>query len=162
MRPVPEYDAKSWLMKALRETAHAMDSLLWSVDDDLHERPPAEGEWSCSELIIHMAGMERHYVERLERMTRLIAPAIAAFDGDSIDCEGDLSMYEAMDDFSELRRQTVYLLYALDDHDWRRTGVHPYLGPMTILQVAREMNEHDLAHLWQLRRVCDQLAPASV
>ena len=36
-------------------------------------------------------------------------------------------------------------------------------GPAaTIRQVAREMNEHDLAHLWQLRRTCDALAGASV
>jgi DinB family protein len=162
MRPVPEYDAKSWLMKALRETAHAMESLLWNIDDDLHEDPSADGEWSCAQLITHMAAMERRYVERLECMTLLDAPRIAAFDADSIDCGDAPSIYEAMDDFSELRRQTVYLLYSLDDGDWRRTGVHPYLGPLTIMQVAREMNEHDLAHLWQLRRLCDQLAPAPV
>ena len=47
-----------------------------------------------------------------------------------------------------------------------RTGggraIHPYLGPLTVQEVAREMNEHDLAHLWQLRRLCDRLAAASV
>jgi hypothetical protein len=30
------------------------------------------------------------------------------------------------------------------------------------MDVAREMNEHDLSHLWQLRRVCDAFEAAAV
>jgi hypothetical protein len=112
-----------------------------------------------------MTEMERRYAERLERMVRLDEPRIAAFDGDSIEPEMPLdraSAFDLMDDFGGLRRQSVHLLWSLDDGDWERTGVHPYLGPLTITQVAREMNEHDLAHLWQLRRLCDAFAAASV
>ena len=162
MRPVPEYDPKSWLLKALRETAHAMEALLWEVDDDCLERQPGGDAWSCAELITHMTEMERRFLDRLECMVRLDEPRIGAFDADSIDAPERQSAYDAMDDLGELRRRTVYLLWSLDDGDWRRKGVHPYIGPMTIMQVAREMNEHDLSHLWQLRRLCDQLSAASV
>ncbi|HZP56414.1 MAG TPA: DinB family protein [Dehalococcoidia bacterium] len=164
MRPVPEYDPKSWLLKALRETAHAMESLLWNLDDAALDRRPEEGEWSCRDLASHMTEMERRYIDRLERMVRLDEPQIDAFDGDSIERAPveDESVFDLMDEFSVLRRQSVYLLWSLDDRDWDRRGVHPYLGPMTITQVAREMNEHDLAHLWQLRRLCDRFEPASV
>jgi len=162
MRPVPEYDAKAWLLKALRETAHAMESLLWNLDDPELNRHPSDDEWSCKELAAHMAAMERRYIERLERMVRMEDPAIAAFDSDSIDCGpvDDDTVFDLMDEFGVLRRQSVYLLWSLDQADWERRGIHPYLGPLTILQVAREMNEHDLAHLWQLRRLCDRFAPA--
>lgn len=165
MRPVPEYDPRGWLLKALRETAHAMEALLWNTDEDMLDRAPADGEWSCRELVAHMMEMERRYVERLERIVRLEEPKIDAFDGDSIAAEtpGDAgNIFNAMDEFAVLRRQTVYLLWSLDAGDWDRRGVHPYLGPLSILQVAREMNEHDLAHLWQLRRTCDMFAAASV
>lgn len=165
MRPVPEYDAKNWLLKALRETAHAMESLLWNVEDDVIERRPTEDEWSCKELVSHMAEMERRYTDRLERMVRMDEPKIPAFDGDSIEPEmplDEVSAFDLMDEFGVLRRQSVYLLWSLDDSDWERTGVHPYLGPLTITAVAREMNEHDLAHLWQLRRLCDAFEAASV
>ena len=50
----------------------------------------------------------------------------------------------------------------VDQDDWERRGVHPYLGPLSILQCAREMSEHDLSHLWQLRRLCDRFVAASV
>jgi len=165
MRPVPEFDAKSWLLKALRETAHAMESLLWNLDEDMLDLRPSEDEWSCIELVSHMTEMERRYVERLERIVRLDEPRIAAFDGDSIEPETPLdrtTAFELMDEFGALRRQAAYLLWSLEDGDWDRKGLHPYLGPLTVTQVAREMNEHDLAHLWQLRRLCDAFAAASV
>jgi hypothetical protein len=165
MRPVPEYDAKSWLLKALRETAHAMESLLWNVDDDALDRCPEDGEWSCKQLVSHMCEMERRYIDRLERMVRMDEPQIDAFDADSIepqDPPGEQAVFDLMDEFSVQRRQAVYLLWSLDAEDWERRGIHPYLGPLTIMQVAREMNEHDLAHLWQLRRLCDRFETASV
>ena len=162
MRPVPEYDPKSWLLKALRETAHAMEALLWELDEDVLERPPDEDEWTCAQLVSHVSAMERRYLESLERIARLDEPRIDAFDADSIGPGESCSVYEAIDDLTELRGRTVRLLWSLDDGDWRRKGIHPYLGPRTIQELAREMNEHDLCHLWQLRRICDRLAAAAV
>ena len=164
MRPVPEYDAKSWLLKALRETAHAMETLIWNVDEDVLEQTPECDEWSCKDLAAHMCEMERRYIDRLERVVRLDDPRIDAFDADSLDPRPHVareSIYDLMDEFSVQRQQSVYLLWSLDSGDWSRKGVHPYLGPLTITELAREMNEHDLSHLWQLRRVCDQFEPAS-
>ncbi len=164
MRPVPEYDPKSWLLKALRETAHAMESLLWDLDEDALDRQPDEGEWSCVQLITHMCEMERRYIDRLERIVRMDEPRIAAFDADSVEPEDPvegLVAFDVMDEFSVQRRQAVHLLWSLDDDDWRRRGIHPYLGPLTVTEVAREMNEHDLAHLWQLRRLCDRFGAAA-
>lgn len=162
MRPVPEYDAKSWLLKALRETAHAIEALLWELDGDALEHAPDGDEWSCTQLVVHMSAMERKYLECLERMARLDEPRINAFDADSLGTEEECSVYEAIDDLTELRGQTVRLLWSLDDGDWLRKGIHPYLGARTIQDITREMNEHDLSHLWQLRRICDRLASAAV
>lgn len=165
VRQVPEYDAKSWLSKALRETPHAMESLLWSIDDDELDRRPDEDEWSASDLVIHMAEMERRYAGWLERIAQLDEPRIDAFDADSIDLserDRTLAPFEVIDEFAMLRRQAVYLLWSLDDADWGRCGIHPYLGRLTLMRVAQEMNEHDLAHLWQLRRLCDRIETASV
>jgi hypothetical protein len=164
MRPVPEYDAKHWLLKALRETAHAMESLIWNVDDGTLDLPPTNDDWSIRDLVLHMAEMERRQVERLHNMVQHKEPKIAAFDADSIEPSSsmeDCDAFDAMEEFSSQRQQSVYLLWSLDEGYWERRGVHPYLGPITILQVAREMNEHDLAHLWQLRRLCDCLETAS-
>jgi hypothetical protein len=165
MRPVPEYDPRAWLLKALRETAHAIEALIWDLDENVHEHAPGMDEWSVRDLAHHMCETERRYVDRLERITRLEQPRVAAFDADSIEPRAaylGMSAHELTDEFGVLRQQSVYLLWSLDDDDWQRAGIHPYLGPLTILQTAREMNEHDLSHLWQLRRLCDRFAATSV
>ena len=166
MRPVPEFDPRSWLLKAMRETSHAMESLLWDLDDDALDRPGFGDEWSCADLVFHMMEMERRYIDWLERIARVEDPKLGAFDGDTIgprDRDDDVTtVFDMMDEFSVLRRQTVYLLWSLDEDDWDRGGMHPYLGRRTILDIAREMNEHDLSHLWQLRRICDAFSAATV
>src|SRR6185295_7694657 len=98
VRPVPEYDPKNWLLKALRETAHAMESLLWELDDEALSRTPEADEWSCAELVAHMCEMERRYIDRLERIVGMDEPRIAAFDADSIAAEDpaeEQSVFEA-------------------------------------------------------------------
>ena len=166
MRLVQEYDPKAWLLKALRETSHAIEALIWDVDDEgLFDRQPSEDDWSILELVRHMAEMEERFVERLERIVHSDQPRIKAFDADAIEAwrEDDSgSVYEYAEDFGAQRQRSVYLLWSLDDADWERQGLHPYLGPLTVMQCAREMNEHDLAHLWQLRRLCDRFATAAV
>jgi hypothetical protein len=63
---------------------------------------------------------------------------------------------EALGRFEELRERSVYLLWGEDD--WQRSGVHPYLGPVTMAQLVRQQNEHDLEHLWQARRIRERMA----
>jgi hypothetical protein len=165
VRPVPEYDAKAWLLKALRETSHAIEALIWDLDEDVLDRKPGDDEWSVFELVQHMSEMEHCFVERLESIVRLDEPRIRAFDADSIAAWRETNVdspFELMDDFNSERQRSVYLLWSLDDADWERRGIHPYLGPLTVLQCAREMNEHDLAHLWQVRQLCDRYSAASV
>ena len=165
MRPVPEYDPKAWLLKAMRETAHAMESLIWELDEDTLERRPEPDEWACNELLSHMLEMERGYCQWIEQIVRLDCPSIAAFDGDSLEPQAsleDTTTFKLMDEFGVLRRQSVYTLWSLDPSDWERKGAHPYLGALSITRIAREMNEHDLAHLWQLRRLSDRFQTAPV
>ncbi len=56
---------------------------------------------------------------------------------------------ELLYEFSDFRERALYLLYNLSDRQWRRVGQHRYRGDLTIDQLVRVMNEHDLAHLWQ-------------
>ena len=109
MRPVPEYDPRAWLLKALRETAHAMESLIWNVDDGALDRRADPDEWSCRELVAHMAHMERGYTAWLERMVSRDEAALAAFNGDSDDAADDTDddAFDLTNAFSEQRQQTV-------------------------------------------------------
>jgi hypothetical protein len=64
---------------------------------------------------------------------------------------------EVLEELHYYRRQTTYLLWSCDDRDWERCGVHPYRGPLTLLELARDLYQHDLEHLWQARRMVEAL-----
>lgn len=150
----------AWLLKALRETAGALESYVWDLDEDALRRRPGPDEWCLLELLGHLRDCERRYFERLELMAFEREPRIPAFDAESIQPDVPYVLLDPDDtlaEFESLRRRTLQLLRSLSDRDWERTGVHPYLGPVTITQVVREMSEHDLSHLWQARRIVEAL-----
>ncbi len=49
------------------------------------------------------------------------------------------------------------MLRMLDEDEWQRGGLHPYRGRVTLLDLARDIHEHDLDHLYQARRLRESL-----
>ncbi len=159
-RFAPEYDEARWLLKALRETAHELESQLWGLDEDDLRWRHSDDAWSLKEIGAHLRDCEEHFLQSLERIVFQDEPRIPAFDADALVLEQDYretDLYEALEGFTYLRHRTVNLLWSAEP-DWERTGLHPYLGPVTIARLARQQNEHDLEHLWQARRLRQALA----
>lgn len=153
-------DSHAWLLKALRETAGTLESYVWNLDEETLRRRPARDEWCLLDLVGHLRDCERRYLERIEAMAFEREPRIPAFDAESIQPDVPYALLdpdETLAEFESLRRRTLQLLRSLSEDDWGRTGLHPYLGPVTITQVVREMSEHDLSHLWQARRIVEAL-----
>lgn len=155
-RFAPEFDEQRWLLKALREAAHELASQLWGLDEeDLRWRPSEDG-WSLKEIAAHLRDCEEHFLRSLEAIAHQDAPRLRAFDADALVLERDyrdLKLDDVLERFEYCRHRSVNLLWSLADEDWQRTGLHPYRGPVSIAQLAREQSEHDLEHLWQARRL---------
>ena len=62
--------------------------------------------------------------------------------------------------FRDLRRETTYLLWGLTDADWGSSAQHPYRGEVTLGEIAHELAQHDLEHLWQVRQLKERLREA--
>ena len=164
-RPTPEYDESRWLLKALRESAHELESQLWGLDEEELRWRPADDAWSLKEIAAHLRDCEEHFLESLELIAYEDSPRLPAFDADALVLERDyqeIDLCEALEQFAYLRHRAANLLWSLDPDDWERTGAHPYLGEVSIARLARAQNEHDLEHLWQARRLREALegAPA--
>ena len=160
-RPVPEYDESRWLLKALRETAHELGSQLWGLDEDDLRWRPAEDGLCLKEIAAHLRDCEEHFVRTLEAIAYQEAPCVAAFDADALVLERDYresDVYETLEELERLRYRSVNLLWNLEDDQWEQTGAHPYLGPVSIARLAREQSQHDLEHLWRVRRLREALA----
>jgi hypothetical protein len=155
-RPVPEYDEARWLLKALREAAHELEAQLWGLDEDELRWRPAADAWCLKEIAAHLRDCEEHFVEAVELIAVRHAPRIPALDADVLVLERDYretDVQETLHSFAYLRERSVILLWSLEPDDWERTAIHPWRGPVSVRQLAREQTEHDLEHLWQARRL---------
>jgi hypothetical protein len=146
-----EPDEERWLLKALRETAHELESQIWGLDEDDLRRRPSEDGLCLKEIAAHLRDCERHFLQTLELIMQRTEPRLRAFDADELLFEHDYrdtDVFDSLEELSYLRQRTVSLLWR---EDWDRSGLHPYLGSVNVRQLARAQSEHDLEHLWQAR-----------
>ena len=147
------------MLKALREAGNSLLSELYSVDEARLCRRPDEGEWCLKEIAAHMRDAEELALQQLQSIAAG-APRLPAWDTDLLPVERDYLAGDAEEfllEFSALRRRTTELLWSLDEREWHESGNHPYRGEVTIGQVAHELAQHDLEHLWQVRQLKYQL-----
>ncbi|HEX6032627.1 MAG TPA: DinB family protein [Tepidiformaceae bacterium] len=152
----------SFLLKALSEASGelrhcfygASRGALLAPGDDLDDC------WTLLGIAVHMRDTERGVYEQIESILTYREPEISHVDIDDIPLREDYEDAdedEVLDEFHYLRRRTSYTLWDLDSRDWERGGIHPYRGRVTLLDLTRELYQHDLEHLWQARRMLETL-----
>ena len=155
-----EYSSQQWMLKALHEAADELQSQLLGLSEEDLCRRSAPGEWSLKEIAAHIRDAEACFLERLRLIAEEDEPELPDIDVDAYVLERDyqrLDLYEVLQEFAQLRQRSSSLLWSLEPFEWEREGLHPYRGRLSIMQVARDMNEHDLGHLWQVRRLRQQI-----
>jgi len=155
-----EYSSQQWMLKALHEAADELQSQLLGLSEGDLCRRPAPGEWSLKEIAAHLRDAEACFLERLRLIVSQDEPHLPDIDVDAYVLERDyqsLDLYEVLLEFFRLRQRSTSLLWSLEPSEWGREGLHPYRGRLSIMQVTRDMNEHDLGHLWQVRRLRRQI-----
>ncbi len=155
-----EPQTHEFLLKALREAGGELVNELDGVPRGaVCIRPP--GEWSVADIAVHVHDSEQMHLDYAERILSRRTPELRAIDvGERAD-EGRAGPREhsrAVYGYAELRQQLIYQLWGLPLERWQRTGVHQYRGPISLLQIMRELHLHDLEHLWQVRALREQLA----
>lgn len=154
MREIPrETRSNAFLIKALREAAGELLGELEELRPREAARRP-EGEWSFLQIAAHLAKYEEiaaHNVGLIARRREpLLTPEPFGITVEDRDL-GRIDLDEAAYGYAGMRERTVHTLYQLDDDDWQRVGVHPFRGPLSALQLARDLHLHDIEHLLQVR-----------
>jgi hypothetical protein len=153
----------AFLLKALGEAGGELQRAFYGIPERELQREaghPDEG-WCLLAIPYHVKEVERGVQEQLSTILTSRRPGIRNVDFDDIPFREDFieeDVEELLEEFHYLRRRSTYLLWDIDERDWNRTGEHPYRGQVSVLQLAREMYQHDLEHLWQARRMMDALA----
>ena len=158
-----ERDPQAWVLKALREAGNSLLSELYDVDEESLVWRPAEGEWSLKEIAAHLRDAEELALAQFNAFVARSSSALPAWDVDLLPQERDYQSEEiarVLASFRGMRRETTYLLWAVTEADWQRSAEHPYRDPVTLGELARELAQHDLEHLWQVRQLKERLREA--
>jgi carbonic anhydrase/acetyltransferase-like protein (isoleucine patch superfamily) len=139
------------------------------LDDATLRRRPAEGKWSIAEILGHLADVEAEvFGARLGRLIDAAPDAVPEFDEPQGVEErnvawardrawNDGSVPRMLAAFASARGANLARLELLGPDAWRRTGVHPERGPVTLLEQVRRFAAHDLSHLRQIERLRREL-----
>ena len=117
--------------------------------------PPKPGEWSIVEVVRHLVEGDRDTF--LPRLRRMLAESRPTFDKTPRAVGDDADLATLVAAFGDARRRAVALLGTLDEAGWRREGVSPSRGPLTIEAYAATMDAHDTEHLRQIHDVRETL-----
>ena len=157
MREAPT-SSDRFLLKALGEAAGELRGLLHPLRGR-RARVPGEGQdegWCPLAIAVHLRDIERAAGQQVEAVLRRPYAPIRHVDLDDIPFPEDYAradLDEALDGFAWLRQETSYALWGLSPEEWERPAIHPYRGEVTLIDLVRELYQHDLEHLWQARRM---------
>lgn len=143
-------------MKALREAGNSIASELAGLDEATLLRHPSADELCLKEIAAHLRDAEELAVLQITSLIETPDKLVPVWDIDVLPAERDYrgdEMSRFLNEFRGLRRETTNLLWGLREYEWRRAGKHPYKGSITMEEIARTLAQHDLEHLWQVRRI---------
>lgn len=154
------YEAESgerrFLLKAVRECTGELFGLFYGVDEKGLRWRPARDQWCLKEIAAHLRDAELLYQRQLELISEEREPRLPDEPIDVLPSERnyrDEPLTRLLNEYQAAREETFWLLRMLDEDDWRRCGVHPYRGPISVYDIARGLHEHDLEHLYQAQQV---------
>ena len=151
-----ESDTSGWVLKALRECSNIVVRELSVLDEDALRWSPGEGEWCLKEIAAHLRDAEQLALRQMNAIKEGRRGPLPTWDIDLLPAERDYrsaDLGDLLTEMRELRQEVTYLLWDVTDSDWQTSGEHPYRGPVSIETLARELAQHDLEHLVEVRRV---------
>jgi len=151
-----ESDTSGWVLKALRECSNIVVRELSVLDEDELRWSPGDGDWCLKEIAAHLRDAEQLALRQMNAIREGRRRPLPTWDIDLLPAERDYRSADLGDllaEMRELRQEVTYLLWDLTESDWQASGEHPYRGPVSIETLARELAQHDLEHLAEVRRV---------
>jgi DinB family protein len=175
--PAIEEVAKQSLEQRLGRMARTAEDLAAAIRGQPEAalvRRPDPKNWAAKEVICHLRDTEELFMLRLEMIAAMHEPMFPAAgmgagamslkpDGQPAapDRWAEDRQYlrndaaKALSTFRKRRDETLAHLQALSPEQWRRGGIHPRRGRMTVDDFVTDMAWHDDNHLDQLRRALE-------
>jgi len=134
----------------LEKTPAILEALLRDVPADILEWKPAADRWSISEVLAHLLAIEQLYGDRAKRIVVDNNPTLAKYLEPDEAHLGRKTSNQYLKEFVALRQANFFFWHGIPSSAASRTGVHPEMGAVTLLQLLNELANHDLGHLRQI------------
>ncbi len=111
------------------------------------------GKWSIFEHIAHLQTYQHVFVNRVKQILEGNRPAFDRYtaEGDPLFADScHKSFREIMQDYISTRKEIANGVLSFPETDYKKTGVHPAFGEMTILQWISFFLLHEAHHLFTI------------
>ena len=130
--------------------------LVREVPQAILKRRPRPGKWSAHEHACHLATIHPVMFARLDLMLTDPRPRIVPYFPSAEEEEGGLlkaDLDQAMERFSNDRRQLVERLNSLSAEDWLRTAEHGEYTHYSVFIMFRHLAMHDMFHAYRIEEL---------
>jgi uncharacterized damage-inducible protein DinB len=141
--------------ESLEASPKKLADLTKKLDDAVLRRKPAPDKWSALEVACHLRDVERLWADRIVKAAFSDKPAFYALDFEALVSKNRYNTQDlgaALKEFARLRADTLCALRALPATQWKRVGIHPKRGEISIERMVEIMIGHDQGHFDQIAR----------
>ncbi len=144
-------------LEILTRTPDVLDSLLHGISDDWSRVNEGGETWSPYDVVGHLIhGEKTDWIPRMQIILVGEDKRFAPFDRFAqFENSKGKSLNELLLEFRDLREHNLEMITSsnLDVEDFKKVGIHPVFGEVTLQQLLATWVAHDLNHLAQIARV---------
>ena len=142
---------RALMLASMRATPRMLREMSRDCTAEQAWTAPKAGEWSIAEIVRHLVEGDRDTF--LPRLRRVLAETRPLFERTRHAPDASADVNALLLAFKTARAQALALLDGLDEAGWRREGVSPSRGAVSVHSYAQTMAEHDTEHLQQIQDV---------
>ena len=113
-------------------------------------------EWTVAQIVHHLADSHMNSVIRLKLVLTEDHPPLKPYDQEAwanLPDGSNSSIAQSLAILEGLHARWVTIWQSLSEGDWRRTGLHPEMGVITVEELLQGYDQHCRDHLAQIKRV---------
>ena len=153
---IPEADIqtiKNLQLQRLASQFQGVERILEGFNEAELGHPPSNGKWSAKQQLAHLARYHEIFQERLRRILEEDSPRFARYRAEedaewahwqTLRCNAITAKLE------DLRAELTEKLQKLPTDSYRRVGVHPTLGSMTLIDWLEFFLIHEGHHMYAI------------
>ena len=143
------------LIDKIRNLPNQLKELVHGLSDEQLTTPYLTDEWTVAQNIHHVADSHMNSYIRVKLILTEEYPTLRPYDQEAwaelVDADS-ATLETSLLILTGLHRRWVTLFESLNDEEWRRSGLHPEVGEMTVDDFLESYAAHGEAHINQIQR----------